>query len=148
MQLKLHYICLTNILQDSWWWINFVLLEICIDNRMRKFYCRFLFWKQNFYHTQLANMYISKSIEHILHLTCNSSFHKGKGIHDPNDPLHFFFFFFCMLSFLGCKMCLFQKSYAEGFVNSFATIIFHLVGLELIAILDPWSQSFFFFSKI
>ena len=42
-------------------------------------------------------------------------------------------------------MCLFQKSYAEGFVNSFVAIIFHLVGLELIAILDPWSQSFFFF---
>ena len=34
-------------------------------------------------------------------------------------------------------MCLFQKSYAEGFVNSFVAIIFHLVGLELIAILDP-----------
>ena len=54
--------------------INFVLLEICIWNRMRKFYCRFLFWKQNFYHTWLANLYISKSIKHILHVTCNSSF--------------------------------------------------------------------------
>ena len=53
--------------------INFVLLEICIRNRMRKFYCRFLFWKQNFYHTQLANLYISKSIEHILHVACNNS---------------------------------------------------------------------------
>ena len=54
--------------------INFVLLEIFIQNRMRIFYYRFLFWKQNFYHTRLANLYISKSIKHILHVTCNSSF--------------------------------------------------------------------------
>ena len=108
--------------------INFVLLEIYIRNRMRKFYCRF-------FHTRLANLYISKSIEHILHVTCNSlfTFHKGKGIHDPNDPLHFS----CLLGFLGCEMCLFQKFYAKRFVDSFATIVFHLVGLELIAILDP-----------
>ena len=115
--------------------INFVLLEIYIRNRMRKFYCRFLFWKQNLYHTRLANLYISKSIEHILHVTCNSlfTFYKGKGIHDPSDPLHFS----CLLGFLGCEMCLFQKFYAKRFVDSFATIVFHLFGLELIAILDP-----------
>ena len=41
-------------------------------------------------------------------------FHMGKGIHDPNDPLHFS----CMLGFLGCEMCLFQKLYVEGFVDS------------------------------
>ena len=57
-------------------------------------------------------------------------FHKGKGIHDPNDPLHFS----CMLGFLGCEMCLFQKLYVEGFVDSFAAIVFHLVGLELIIV--------------
>ena len=45
-----------------------------------------------------------------------------------------------MLGFLECEMCLFQKLYAEGFVDSFAAIVFHLVGLELIAILDQWSQ--------
>ena len=58
-------------------------------------------------------------------------FHKGKGIHNPNDPLHFS----CMLSYLGCKMCLFQKLYVEGFVDSFAAIVFHLVGLELITVI-------------
>ena len=41
----------------------------------------------------------------------------GKDIHDPNDPLPFF----CMLGFLGCEMCLFQKLYVEGFVDSFAS---------------------------
>ena len=57
-------------------------------------------------------------------------FHMGKGIHDPNDPLHFS----CMLGFLGCEICLFQKLYVEGFVNSFATIVFHLVGFDLIIV--------------
>ena len=57
-------------------------------------------------------------------------FHKGKGSHDPNDPLYFS----CMLGFLGCKMCLFQKLYVEGFVDSFAAIFSHLVGLELIIV--------------
>ena len=50
--------------------------------------------------------------------------HMGKGIHDPNDPLHFS----CMLGFLGWEICLFQKLYVEGFVDSFVAIIFHLVG--------------------
>ena len=53
-----------------------------------------------------------------------------------------------MLGFLGCEMCLFQNLYAEGFVDSFAAIIFHLFGLELITILDPWNQSFFSFKNI
>ena len=57
-------------------------------------------------------------------------FHKGKGIHNLNDLLHFS----CMLGFLGCEMCLFQKLYVEGFVDSFAAIVFHLVGLELIIV--------------
>ena len=57
-------------------------------------------------------------------------FHKGKGSHDPNDPLHFS----CMLGFLGYKMCLFQKLYVEGFVDSFAAIVSHLVGLGLITV--------------
>ena len=57
-------------------------------------------------------------------------FHKGKGIHDPIDPLYFS----CMLGFLGWEMCLFQKLYVEGFFNSFAAIVFHLVGLELIIV--------------
>ena len=57
-------------------------------------------------------------------------FQKDKGIHDPNDPFHFF----CMVGFLGCEMCLFQKLYVEGFVDSFATIVFHLFGLELIIV--------------
>ena len=57
-------------------------------------------------------------------------FHMGKGIHNPNDSLHFS----CMLGFLGCEMCLFQKLYVKGFVNSFAAIVFHLVGLELIIV--------------
>ena len=91
----------------------------------------YVFWKHNFYQTRLANWYISKSIEHILHVTYNSSFHMGKGIHDPNDPL----LFSCMLGFLGCEMCLFQKLYVEGFVNSFAAIVFHLIGLELIIVI-------------
>ena len=57
-------------------------------------------------------------------------FHKGKGIHDPDSPLHFS----CMFGFLGCEMCLFQKVYVEGFFNSFVAIVFHLVGLELIIV--------------
>ena len=54
--------------------INFVVLETSIWNRKRKFFCRFFFLKHNFYHIWLANLYISKSIEHILHVTCNSLF--------------------------------------------------------------------------
>ena len=57
-------------------------------------------------------------------------FHKGKGSHDPNDLLYFS----CMLGFLGCKMCLFQKLYVEGFINSFVAIVSHLVDLELIIV--------------
>ena len=57
-------------------------------------------------------------------------FHKGKGSHDPNDPLHFS----CMHGFLGCKMCLFQKLYVEGFVDSLGAIVFHLVDLESIIV--------------
>ena len=58
-------------------------------------------------------------------------FHKGEGSHDPNNPHHFS----CMLGFLECKMCLFQKLYVEGFVDSFATIVSHLVSLELIIVI-------------
>ena len=57
-------------------------------------------------------------------------FHKDKGIHNPIDPLYFS----CMLGFLGCEMCLFQKLYVKRFVDSFAAIVFHLVGLELIIV--------------
>ena len=39
-----------------------------------------------------------------------------------------------MLGYLGCEICLFQNLYVEGFVNSLAAIVFHLVGLELITI--------------
>ena len=38
------------------------------------------------------------------------------------------------LACLGCEMCLFQKLYVEGFVDSFVAIVFHLVGLELIIV--------------
>ena len=98
---------------------------------MRKFYCIVLFgniistklgWLICTFPSQLSTFCVLHVILH---------FHMGKGIHDPNDPLHFS----CMLGFLGCEMCLFQKLYVEGFVNSFAVIVFHLVGLELIIVI-------------
>ena len=39
-----------------------------------------------------------------------------------------------MLGFLGCERCLFQKLYVKRFVDSFATIVFHAIGLELIIV--------------
>ena len=63
-------------------------------------------------------------------------FHKGKDIHNPNDPLQYF----CMLGFLGCEMCLFRKLYFEGFVDRlfFIFLFFHLVDLESkIAVVFP-----------
>ena len=111
-------------------WINFVLLKISIQNRMRKFYCRFYFW--NLISTILGWLICTfpsqLSTFCMLHVILH--FHKSKGIHNPNDPLHFS----CMLGYLGCKMCLFQKLYVEGFVVSFAAMVFHLVGLELIIV--------------
>ena len=94
---------------------------------MRKFYCIMLFgniistkfsWLICTFPSQLSTFCMLHVILH---------FHMGKGIHNPNDPLHFS----CMLGFLGCEMCLFQKLYVEGFVDSFTAIVFHLVGLEL-----------------
>ena len=58
-------------------------------------------------------------------------FHKGEDIHDPINPLYFS----CMLGLLGWEMCLFQKLYVEGFVDSFATTVLHLVGLKLIIVI-------------
>ena len=94
---------------------------------MRKFYCIMLFgniistklgWLICTFPSQLSTFCMLHVILH---------FHMGKGIHDPNDPLHFS----CMLGFLGSEMCLFQKLYVEGFVDCFAATIFYLVGLEL-----------------
>ena len=94
---------------------------------MRKFYCIMLFgniistkldWLICTFSSQLSTFCMLHVILH---------FHMGKGIHDPNDPLHFS----CTLGFLGCEMCLFQKLYVEGFVYSFAAIVYHSVGLEL-----------------
>ena len=91
---------------------------------MRKFYCIMLFgniistklnWLICTFPSQLSTFCMLHVILH---------FHMGKGINDPNDPHHFS----CMLGFLGCEMCLFQKLYVEGFVNSLATIVFHVVG--------------------
>ena len=58
-------------------------------------------------------------------------FHMGKGIHDPNDPLHFS----CMLGFLGCEMCLFQKLYVERLLIILQQLFsMWLVNLELIIV--------------
>ena len=104
---------------------NFVLLEISIWNRKRKFYCRIFFW--NIISTTLSWLIctFSSKLSTFCMLHVILCFQKDKGIHDPNDPLHFS----CMVGFLGCEMCLFQKLYVEGFVDSFATIVFHLFGL-------------------
>ena len=106
------------------------LKTISIINRMRKFYCIMFFgniiftklgWLICTFPNQLSTFYMLHVILH---------FHMSKGIHDPNDPLPFF----CMRGFLGCEMCLFQKLYVEGFVDSFTATVFHLVGLELIIV--------------
>ena len=47
-------------------------------------------------------------------------FHKGKDIHNPNDPLQYL----CRLGFLVSEMCLFRKVYVEGFVDSFGEFFF------------------------
>ena len=97
---------------------------------MRKFYCRFYFWNiiSTILGWQICTFSSQLSTFCILHVILR--FHKGKGIHDSNDPLHFS----CMLGYLGCEMCLFQKLYVKWFVDSFAAIVFHLVGLELITV--------------
>ena len=97
-------------------WINFVLLKISIRNRIRKFYCRFYFWNiiSTILDWLICTFSNQWSIFCMLHVIL--CFYKGKGTHDPNDPLHFS----CMLGYLGCEMCLFQKLYVEGFVDSFA----------------------------
>ena len=93
---------------------------------MRKFYCIMLFG--NIISTKLSWLICTfpsqLSTFCMLHVILH--FHMGKGIHDPNDPLHFS----CMLGFLGCEMSLFEKLYVKGFVDSFVAIVFHLVGLE------------------
>ena len=105
-------------------------IEIGIINRMKKFYCIIFFgniistklrWLICTFPSQLSTFCMLHVILH---------FNMGKGIHDPNDPLHFS----CMLGFLGCEMCFFPKLYVEGFVDSFAAIVFYLVGLELIIV--------------
>ena len=57
-------------------------------------------------------------------------FHKGKDIHNPNNPLQYFW----VLGFLECEMCLFRKLYVEGLVDSFGAIVFHLIDLESIIV--------------
>ena len=98
---------------------------------MRKFYCIMLFG--NIISTKLSGLICTfpsqLSTFCMLHVIFH--FHMGKGIHDPNDPLHFS----CMLGFLGCEMSLFEKLYVKGFVNSFVAIVFHLAGLELIIVI-------------
>ena len=98
---------------------------------MKKFYCIMFFgniistklcWLICTFPSQLSTFCMLHVILH---------FHMGKGIHDPNDPLHLS----CMLGFLGCEMSLFQKLYVEGFVDSFAAIVFHSVGLKLIIVI-------------
>ena len=105
-------------------------IEISIINRMKKFYCIMFFG--NIISTKLGCLICTfpsqLSTFCMLHVILR--FHMGKGIHDPNDPLHFS----CMLGFLGCEMFLFQKLYVEGFVDSFVAIVFHLLGLELIIV--------------
>ena len=97
---------------------------------MRKFYCIMLFG--NIISTKLSGLICTfpsqLSTFCMLHVILH--FHMGKDIHDPNDPLHFS----CLLGFLGCEMCLFQKLYVKGFVDSFAAIVFHVVGLEFIIV--------------
>ena len=78
----------------------------------------------------MTNLYIFKSIDAFCMLHVILYFHKGKDIHNPNNPLQYF----CMFGFLGCKMCLFRKLYVKGFVNSFGTSFFHLVNLESIIV--------------
>ena len=90
----------------------------------------YVFWKHNFYQTQLANCTFPSQLSTFCMLHVILHFHMGKGINDPNDPLHFS----CMLGFLGCEMCLFQKLYVEGFVDNFAAVVCHLVGLEMIIV--------------
>ena len=98
---------------------------------MRKFYCIMLFG--NIISTKLSCLICTfpsqLSTFCMLHVILH--FHMGKGIHDPNDPLYFS----CMLGFLGCEMSLFEKLYVKGFVNNFAAIVFHLVGLEFIIVI-------------
>ena len=69
--------------------INFVLLGTSIWNRKRKFFCRIFFlniistilgWLICTFPSQLGTFYM-------LHVFLH--FYKGKGIHDPNDPLYF-----------------------------------------------------------
>ena len=98
---------------------------------MRKFYYIMLFG--NIISTKLSWLICTfpsqLSTFCMLHVILH--FHMGKGIHYPNDPLHFS----CMLGFLGCEISLLEKLYVKGFVNSFAAIVFHLVGLELIIVI-------------
>ena len=97
---------------------------------MRKFYCIMFFGNIiSTKHSWLICTF-SSQLSTFCMLHVNLHFDMGKGIHDPNDPLHFS----CILGFLGCEMCLFQKQYVEGFVDSFAAIVFHVVGLELIIV--------------
>ena len=111
-------------------WINFLLLKIGIWSRMRKFYCRFYFW--NIISIILGWLICTfsslSSTFCMLHVIL--CFHKGKGIHYPNGPLHFS----CMLGYFGMWNVFVPKVVVERFVDSFATIVFHLVGLELIIV--------------
>ena len=99
-------------------------------NRMRKFYCILFFG--NIISTKLGWLICTfpSQLSTFCMLHVILCFHKDKGIHNPIDPLYFS----CMLGFLGCEMCLFQKLYVKRFVDSFAAIVFHLVGLELIIV--------------
>ena len=113
-----------------WSWNWFCIIRDYYRNRIRKFYCRFFFWNiiSTILDWLICTFPSQLSTFWLLHIILH--FHKGKGIHNPNDSLHFS----CMLGYLGCEICLFQNLYVEGFVNSLAAIVFHLVGLELITI--------------
>ena len=66
-------------------------IEISIINRMRKFYC--IMFVGNIISTKLGWLICTfpsqLSTFRMLHVILH--FHMGKGIHDPNDPLPFFF---------------------------------------------------------
>ena len=94
----------------------FFILEITIWNKMRIIYS----WIDFFLNINsiIINWLIytfSSQLNTFCMLHVILCFHKGKDIHNPNDPLQYF----CMLGFLECEMCLFRKLYVEGFIDIF-----------------------------
>ena len=104
-------------------WNYIFLLEISIWNKMRIIYSRIeFFFFGNINSTILSCLiYIFKSqLNTFCMLHVIPCFHKGKDIHNPNDPLQYL----CRLGFLVSEMCLFRKVYVEGFVDSFGEFFF------------------------